>query len=94
MARLRMLAVWLLCQISHVIASLWMLVAIIIGSPRAWRIAVGYDRVANAATGGQDTETISSRANRGRKEGNRGWCLLCQLLDRIDPDHCRKSAGT
>jgi len=92
--RLILLGIWLLCQIAHIVASLWMLVAIATGSPRARRIALAYDRVGNAVTGGQDTETISSRANRGTNEGNRGWCLLCRLLDRLDPNHCSKSAGS
>jgi hypothetical protein len=94
MARLILLALWALCQVAHVIASLWMLCAIISGSPRALRIALAYDRVGNAATGGTDTETISSRANRGTVEGNRGWCLLCRLLDKLESGHCRKSAGS
>lgn len=93
MVRLTLLAIWLLCQFAHIVASLWMLVAIISNSPRAWRIAIAYDRVGNAATGGKDTETISSRANRGRAEGQRNWCLLCRLLDRLDPDHCHRSDG-
>lgn len=67
--------------------------AILIGSPRARTMLVAYDRIGNAWTGGKDTETISSRANRGRVEGVAGWCLLCRLLDRIEKDHCSKSAG-
>lgn len=88
-----LLGLFLLCQLAHLVASIWMLAAILGGSPRAWRIIVAYDRVGNAATGGQDTETISSRANRGRSEGRRSWCLLCRLLDRLDADHCKRSAG-
>lgn len=90
---LTLLILFVACQAAHLIASLWMLAAIIAGSPRAWRIIVAYDRVGNATTGGADTETISSRANRGRGEGRRTWCLLCRLLDRLDPDHCKRSAG-
>ncbi len=70
-----------------------MLAAIVTGSPRAWRIALAYDRVGNAATGGKDTETISSRAYRGELEDRPGWCLLCRLLDKIDKDHCKNSDG-
>jgi hypothetical protein len=93
MERLILLALFVACQFSHLIASAWALVAIITGSPRALRIIIAYDRVGNAATGGLDNETISSRANRGMNEGNLGWCILCRLLDRIDKDHCKKSAG-
>lgn len=93
MRRLTLLGLFVICQVAHVVASLWMLVAILVGSPRAWRIIVAYDRVGNAATGGADTETISSRADRGRGEGRRTWCLLCRLLDKLDTDHCKRSAG-
>jgi hypothetical protein len=93
MERLILLALFVACQFTHLIASTWAFVAIITGSPRALRIIIAYDRVGNAATDGLDTETISSRANRGTIEGRRGWCILCRLLDRIDPDHCKKSAG-
>lgn len=93
MRRLTLIGLFMVCQVAHVAASLWMLVAILVGSPRAWRIIVAYDRVGNAATGGADTETISSRANRGRDEGRRPWCILCRMLDKLDADHCKRSAG-
>jgi hypothetical protein len=90
---LGMLAILLVCQFAHVVASLWALVAICTGSDRAWRIFKGYDRVGNAATGGLDTETVSSRANRARAENRRWGCVLCRVLDWIEKDHCSKSAG-
>lgn len=93
MNRLTLFAIWLLCQLAFIVASLWMLVAIVTGSPRAWRLAVAFDQLANAATGGNEDETISSRAWRGTQEGRKGWCLLCRLLDRFQKDHCRDSAG-
>lgn len=93
-ARIKLLALWLLCQVLHPIVALWMLLAILVGSRRAVRMAIAYDRLGNAATGGLDTETISSRSNRGTSEGNRGWCLLCRVLDWIDRDHCKKSSGS
>lgn len=96
MNRLLLLGLWLVCQLAHLAASVWMLVAILAApnSHRAWVLAVAYDQLANAATGGNEDETLSSRANRARAEGRRWGCLLCRLLDRLDPDHCRKSAGT
>ena len=89
MSRLVLLVLWFLCQFAHVVSSLWMLVAIIVGSPRAKGIALAYDRVGNVATGGGWNETISRRAARGTREGNRKWCLLCRLLDFVDKDHCK-----
>lgn len=94
MTRLSLFAILLLCQVAHTISSLWMLAAIIVGSPRAKRLALAYDRLGNVATGGAGEETISSRASRGTREGVRGWCLLCRLLDRIDADHCKRSEQT
>lgn len=91
--RLGLLGIWFLCQVAHTVASFWMLVSILVGSPRAWRIAIAYDRLGNAVTGGQDTETISSRANRARSEKARWGCILCRLLDRVEKDHCKNSDG-
>ena len=88
-----LVGIFLICQFAHVVASLWMLAAIVTSSDRYWRIAKGYDRVGNAATGGLDTETVSSRANRARSEGRRWGCVLCRVLDWLDTDHCNKSAG-
>ena len=50
--RLSLLALWGLCQLAAVIASLWMLIAALAGSRRAWTIAVAHDQLANAAFGG------------------------------------------
>ena len=94
MDRLKLLLLFFVAQGAHVIASLWMLVGICTGSPRTWRILLAYDRLGNAATGGSDRETISSRAWRGANEGRRGWCLLCRVLDWLQKDHCRLSDGS
>lgn len=93
MSRLALVGIWLLCVAAGALASIQMLWSIFVGSPRAWRLAKAFDRVGNAATGGQDTETISSRANRAVAEKRRWGCVLCKLLDRFEKDHCKKSAG-
>jgi len=81
--------------VGSVAAALWLAFALAF-SPcgnRASRIVIAYDQLVNAATGGSEDETISSRAARLRKEG-RGWaCVLCRILDGLDKDHCNKSAG-
>ena len=91
--RLLLIALWAMCQIAHVIASIWMLAAAIARpyGRRAWTLAVSYDQLANAAFGGHEDETISSRAGRARRQGKRWACLLCRLLDRLDPGHCERS---
>jgi len=92
--RLTLAAIFVVCQLAAAIASLWMFAAIAVQSDRAWRLAIAYDQLANAALGGSEDETISSRAHRARQEGKRWGCWLCGLLDRIEKDHCESSAGT
>lgn len=89
MARLALfLAIFFACQVAHLIASVWMVAAAVMGSRRAWKIILGYDHLGNSVTGGEPGELISTRANRARKEGRRWACVLCRLLDKVDPGHC------
>ena len=89
--RMRMLGLWLLCALVGVIASLWMLLAALAGSDRAWKLAVAHDQLANTAFGGDEDETISSRAAKAALRGERWGCVLCKLLDKLDPGHCEKN---
>lgn len=67
----------------------------LIASPRrAWRLAIAKDQLANAALNGDEDKTISHRAALARRAGRRWGCVLCRVLDAIDPDHCEKSVGT
>lgn len=61
---------------------------LITGPEYAWRIAMGYDQVGNASIKGSEDETISSRAGKAKKRGDRWGCVLCRLLDWIVPNHC------
>lgn len=88
-----LIGLFLLCQLASLFCALWMLIAILVGSPRAWRLAISYDQLFNAATGGGEDETVSSRANRAKSENRRWGCVLCKLLDWVEKDHCRKSEG-
>jgi hypothetical protein len=65
--------------------------AICTNPARAWRIAVGFDQLANVAANGDEDETISSRAAKARHSGKRWGCVLCRILDAIDPGHCDKN---
>lgn len=89
--RLALLGLWLAATLAAVFAMLWGLPAALAGSPRTVRIAVGADQTLNAALGGSEDETISSRAGKGARAGIWHWCLLCRLLDWLDPGHCQKS---
>lgn len=82
--------------IGSILAALWLLMAIIFApcGQRAWHIAIAFDQLGNATTGGNEDETISSRAGRLRRK-RRGWaCVLCRVLDWLEKDHCAKSIGT
>lgn len=94
MKRWTMAGLWIVAQLAHVVASLRMAGCIATGNDeQGKRILLAYDRLGNAGTNGKDNETLSSRANRGRAEGARGWCLLCRILDWLDKDHCKRSEG-
>ena len=78
-----------------VVKYLW---AIAFAPDHAWDLAVSADQLANAAFNGNLDETISSRAGRhclcDKPEDRERWaCVLCWLLDKIDPNHCEKSIG-
>ena len=57
----------------------------------AFNVLIGIDQLANAITGGDPDETISSRAGKARRQGRWWGCVLCRLLDRIDPRHCAEA---
>lgn len=92
--RLLLLLIWPLCVAACIFALVRMLSCIAFSPERAWVLAIAHDQLANAGADGDPDETISSRANRARLEGRRWGCLLCGILDRIEKDHCRLSAGT
>lgn len=92
-AKLALLCIWFICAFAGLVSMIQMLWSIAVGSPKAWRLAKAFDRVGNAATGGSDTETVSSRANRAKTEGRRWGCVLCKLLDIFEKDHCKNSSG-
>lgn len=89
--RAALVALWFLCQLAHVVAAVWMLLAALAGSPRAWRLAVSYDQLANTAFGGSEDETLSSRAGKAAQSGRRWGCILCRMLDWFDPGHCARN---
>ncbi len=86
--RMILLVLWLLCAVAALVCLVWMLLAILAGSKRAWRLACGFDQTANVAIGGHHDEKISSRAHRC------GWRRIEALIDALfffDPAHCRTS---
>ncbi|WP_097135517.1 MULTISPECIES: hypothetical protein [unclassified Pseudomonas] len=86
-----MIGLWLLCLLGSLVVALWMLLAALVGSQRAWRLAIAHDQLVNAALGGHEDETISSRAGKAARAGRRWGCVLCRFLDRLDSRHCERS---
>ncbi|MFC7518684.1 hypothetical protein ACFQUU_27105 [Herbaspirillum sp. GCM10030257] len=83
--------IWLACVFCGLYAVARMLWCVFFSQDKAFTIAKAFDRTGNAATNGSDREFISTRANRARREGRRWGCILCRVLDWIDPNHCAKS---
>lgn len=54
----------------------------------AFNIALSQDQAANAALHGDPDESISSRAGKAKRRGDRWGCILCKLLDAVVPHHC------
>lgn len=93
MNRFRLLLIWLLCLVASSYCMLRMLYCIFKNPQKAWLQALSIDRAMNVAANGDPDETISSRANRVRSERRRWGCVLCRVLDWLDPGHCSESAG-
>lgn len=90
---LKRLSLWVLCVFAAIFALAWQFVAAFSTGNRYWRIAIGMDQAANAAFGGNEDMTISTRAALARKQGRRWGCVLCKLLDAVDKDHCERSTN-
>ena len=90
-SRLAWLGIIPLCVLAAAVSSVWLLFAAMHDpkGKRAWELAEGFDRLANAAIGGESEMTISAHAGR---DIDRTWArALCWLLNKVDPDHCEKS---
>jgi hypothetical protein len=59
-------------------------------SRKAFRILVALDQLLNAILNGYPDETISSRAAKAARRGERWGCVLCRILHWIDRDHCER----
>ncbi|TCK87376.1 hypothetical protein [Paraburkholderia sp. BL9I2N2] len=46
------------------------------------------DQAGNTLAGGSPNETISERAAKARNEGKEWGCVLCKVLNWINPGHC------
>lgn len=87
-SRLPLLGVFVLCLLATIAAVLRMVYAIAVNPARAWQLSIAFDQLGNASGNGDPDETISSRAGKARLQGRRWGCVLCTLLDKLDPGHC------
>ena len=46
------------------------------------------DEAGNTLAGGSPNETISERAAKARNAGRKWGCVLCRVLNWINPGHC------
>lgn len=87
------LLLWAISSLAAMVSLCLGLMYLVFSPRRFWRVMLAHDQAANAAFGGSEDETISSRAGRAARRGDRWGCVLCKLLDKVDPDHCKKSIG-
>lgn len=88
------LGLWAGSLLMSLAANLVALTAALLGSDRAWPVAVANDQALNAALvgrSGSEDETISSRAGKAAQSGRRWGCILCRMLDWFDPGHCDRN---
>lgn len=88
------LLLWAIASLAAMVSLCLGLVYLVFSPRRFWRVMLAHDQAANAAFGGSEDETISSRAGRAARRGERWGCVLCKLLDRLDRGHCEKSIGS
>ena len=55
------------------------------------RLFVAVDQLLNVVFGGHEDETISSRIGKDARRGRKFACVLCRVLDWLDPHHCEKA---
>ncbi len=92
MNRLILSGIWLLCIAASLYAAIRMAYCIFRNPQKAWVLGIAHDQLANAAANGNLDETISSRAHRNIPY-NKWACMLCKILDLIEKEHCKNSAG-
>lgn len=91
MQRLSLFLLWIVIQICVPLVAIRMLYAIITHPDRAYKMAVVYDKLGNAALNDEADETISVRAYKASLEGKKWGCYLCKFLNIFQKEHCRKA---
>lgn len=89
--RLLLLLCVVVCLLAAVFAVASMVFGILFSPSHAHRVAVAFDQLANAGAGGDEDETISSRAAKAARRKRLWGCWLCRVLGWFDPGHCEKN---
>jgi hypothetical protein len=84
------LILWFIALIGGNLAMVFSFFQVLVGTTRGMRVIIAQDQAANAALGGSEDETISSRAAKAARRGDRWGCVLCRMLDRLDRGHCER----
>jgi hypothetical protein len=94
MSRTRLIILALACIVAMPLLAVLMVAQAIIGGNRALRMAIAIDQCGNAALGGSEDETISSRTGRHAIAGKRWALMLERFIDLLfGKGHCRESIG-
>lgn len=92
MKRVALVLIWPLLILAAIQGLIWYTTAIFFGPDRSWKIAVGFDQLANATWGNNEDETVSSMATKAARKHKVWWAVvLCWALDKIDPGHCDRA---
>lgn len=89
--RLLLFLLFLPCLLGGLFAALRFAWLILFCPASGQRVAIAFDQLVNAATGGDEDETISSRAGKAARKGRPWGCVLCGFLGCFDTDHCERS---
>lgn len=93
--RIRTILMAAVCLLILPLLGVLMLFHAVLGSDvRALRMVVALDQCGNAALGGSEDETISSRSWYAYQDGKKWGRLAVGFIDAIlGKDHCKNSAG-
>lgn len=90
--RLALLALFPLLLLGLVVITPWRYLWSVFSNPdKAWNIALMIDETGNVDANGKVNTTISARAARAQIAGKTWGCVLCKVLDWIQPNHCKDS---
>lgn len=91
MKRLALLALFVLVIAGLLFTALRYLTCIITNPEKGWHIAFMVDETCNVDANGKVNWTISARAAKAWYAGKTWGCVLCKVLDAIQPGHCAKA---